>query len=235
MIHIGTKGDPMQDGDSLQLDDQSYREEHGNVHGLTALERTLAHELRRFRPGGESARLRRELRRRRRAERRLQGRRRRQKRWLARRQRRELASLERRLLGRGPARFLSRFSRSGTDVETGSLELESRIAKAVEAALARQREQLWSEFQQALDLRIRLAVRRMEHQQEQSEQRVIERGQTSINKVTGEMWQSIDRRLGKEADRIEKEVERNVAVEMGRMYLRLSRPAEGSALPGRRP
>ena len=229
----------MQDGEGMKLDEQGTREEETGVHGLAALENSLVGEWRRFRPGGESGQLRRQLRRQQKAERRMKARQRRRSTWLARRRRREFANLERQLLGGHPTGLISRFSRSEAEAEvepeTGPSVLDSRISAAVEAALARQREELIREFQQTIDFRVRLAVKAMEHRQQESEERVVERAEKAISRVTGDMAQSLDRRLGKEAERIEKEVERSVGVEMGRMYLRLSKPAEGDALPGRRP
>lgn len=228
------------DGDRLRRpDDQGHREEDGGTNGPATLERAIVDEWRRFVPGGESGQLRRQLRRRQRAERKLKQRMRRKERGIARRRERQLVNIERQLLGRSPGRFsfsLPFAKRQEEEEEsTGRSELDSRIAAAVEQALARQREELIREFQQTIDFRVRLAVKAMEHRQQESEERVVERAEKAISRVTGDMAQSLDRRLGKEAERIEKEVERSIGVEMGRMYLRLSKPAEGDALPGRRP
>ena len=223
----------MQDGEGLQGEQRSN--EDASAPRLATLERAIATEWRRFRPGGEAAGLRREMRRRQRTERRLRSRRRVQRRWLARRERRELASLERRLIGRGRAGFFARFSRSQEVPEPDLSSLDARITTAVEGALARQREQLMSEFQQTLDFRVRLAVKAMEHRQQESEEKAVQRANQSINNVTDEMLRIIDTRLEQESKRIVEEIERSVGAEMGRMYLRLSKPAEGGALPGRRP
>jgi hypothetical protein len=198
-------------------------------------------------PGGESAAMRREISREQRAQRRLMSRRRRRERWLARRRRRQLAGIERQLLGRTPRHFAGWWPFAGRErqVTREASGLEAKVGRAVEAALERHREELWAEFQRVLDVRLRLAVEAAERRGLASERRISEetrsavaaaseQNEKAINRVSSEMWRSMDRRLSREAKRIEKEVERSVGVEMGRMYLRLSRPADPEVLRGRR-
>lgn len=242
----------MQDGDGVRLEAESVQEreavagrERGNP--LAALQQTIVEEWRRIAPGGESSRVRREIRRSQKAERRLQERRRRKERWLARRRRRQLANIERQLLGVPARRFglsLPLWGRED-DAEPGTTELDARIGRVVESALERELERVRRELEQTLDLRIRQVMETMERRQSESERRirgqneqsitvVSEQAERSINRVNAEMWRSLDLRLRRETERIEKEVERSVGVEMGRMYLRLSRASEGEVLRGRR-
>jgi hypothetical protein len=170
---------------------------------------------RRFIPRVERGRLRRQLRRKQRAEARLSRRRRKHERRIARRRRGELKSLERQLIGRRHRRWpivpLPR-----PEAKQDLSELESMIAAAAARAMGEERERLAQEFQQAVERRLREVSQKFARWQHDSEERVRAEANRTIEEAVAKA--SEDTRAA-----LEREVERRVGVEVSRMYPRLER------------